>query len=55
MGRCWCEDPEDRPHFSELSSLMDHNLSLVSDYTELEMVLMEEPEAHGKRGGSGVS
>ena len=50
MSGCWCEDPEERPHFSELCTLMDQQLSMVSDYTELKMVLEEEPEVHGMGG-----
>ena len=46
MSGCWCEYPEERPHFSELCTLMDKHLSMVSDYTELKMVLVEEPEVH---------
>ena len=45
MAQCWCENPKYRPDFSELSSTMDQFLSLVSDYTELEMVLSED--VHG--------
>ena len=44
MSQCWCENPKDRPDFSELSSIMDQSLSLVSNYTELEMVLYEDVE-----------
>ena len=47
MSGCWCKDPKERPHFSELCSLMDQHLSMVSDYTELNMELVEEPEVHG--------
>ena len=50
MARCWCDDPEERPGFSELCSIMDLQLSLVSDYTELRMVLVQEqPDIHGMR------
>ena len=42
MARCWYVDPEERPNFSELCSIMDQFLSLVSDYTELKMVLVED-------------
>ena len=47
MSGCWCEDPKERPHFNELCFLMDQHLSLVSDYTELKMILVEEPGVHG--------
>ena len=44
MSQCWCENTINRPKFSELSSIMDQSLSLVSDYTELGMVLYEDDE-----------
>ena len=44
MSQCWCENAINRPKFNELSSLMDKSLSLVSDYTELGMVLYEDDE-----------
>ena len=44
MSKCWLENPEDRPDFSELCSIMDQFLSLISDYAELNIVLVEEKE-----------
>ena len=40
MARCWCEDPEERPDFSELCSIMESFLGSISDYTEWKMVLL---------------
>ena len=53
MTQCWYADAEERPHFSELCSIMDQLLSQIADYTELIMVLTNEqvedqPEKHGK-------
>ena len=45
MARCWYADPQDRPGFSELCSIMEQFLSLVSDYTELKMVLLEDNDS----------
>ncbi len=39
MQRCWLEDSEERPSFTDLSSIMDAMLSSVSDYAELNMKL----------------
>ncbi|XP_064389992.1 hepatocyte growth factor receptor-like isoform X4 [Halichondria panicea] len=39
MQRCWLEDSEERPSFTDLSSKMDAMLSSVSDTTELNMEL----------------
>ncbi len=39
MQRCWLEDCEERPSFTDLSSIMDAMLSSVSDYAELNMKL----------------
>ncbi|XP_064389990.1 uncharacterized protein LOC135337903 isoform X2 [Halichondria panicea] len=39
MQRCWLEDYEERPSFTDLSSIMDAMLSSVSDYAELNMEL----------------
>ena len=48
MSKCWLENPKDRPDFNELCSIMDHSLSLISDYVELNMVLVEHKEEdHG--------
>ena len=50
MVRCWCGNPEERPGFSELCSILDQQLSLVSDYSELKMALPEEQlDVHGMR------
>ena len=42
MSRCWNETPEDRPGFSELHSIMDNFLSLVSGYTLLRMAVVQD-------------
>ena len=56
MARCWCDNPEERPGFSELCSIIDLQLSLVSDYTELRMVLVQEqPDVHGMRVAGCIS
>ncbi len=39
MQRCWLADSEERPSFTDLSSIMDAMLSSVSDYAELNMKL----------------
>ena len=40
MRRCWEKDPNERPTFAELTSIiMDRLLMSISDYTELSMVL----------------
>ena len=39
MRRCWRADPAQRPTFSELASILDRFLQLVTDYTELTMTL----------------
>ena len=39
MAQCWNEDPEKRPTFSELNSITEQFLNLISDYTELSMAL----------------
>ena len=41
MARCWYVDPEERPCFNDLCSMMEQFLSLISDYTELKMVLVD--------------
>ncbi len=40
MQQCWREDPEERPIFSQLSSIVDKLLTSIAGYTELSMVLM---------------
>ena len=40
MRKCWREDPEERPTFSQLSSIMERLLTSISGYTELGMVLL---------------
>ena len=39
MRRCWRADPAQRPTFSELASILERFLQLVTDYTELTMTL----------------
>ncbi len=40
MSQCWREDPEERPTFSQLSSIVERLLTSISGYTELGMVLL---------------
>ena len=50
MRRCWRADPAQRPTFSELASILDRFLQLVTDYTELTMTLPAseaDPEYEG--------
>ena len=44
MARCWYADPEERPDFSELCTIMEQFLSLVADYTEPKIELIEAVE-----------
>ena len=39
MRKCWRIDPDERPVFTELSSIVERLLSSISDYIELNMVL----------------
>ena len=39
MRKCWRADPAQRPTFSELASILDRFLQLVTDYAELTMAL----------------
>ncbi|XP_064398654.1 hepatocyte growth factor receptor-like isoform X2 [Halichondria panicea] len=40
MRQCWREDPEERPTFSQLSSIVERLLTSIAGYTELCMVLL---------------
>ena len=40
MRQCWREDPEERPTFSQLSSIVERLLTSIAGYTELGMVLL---------------
>ena len=40
MSQCWREDPEERPTFSQLSSIVERLLISIAGYTELGMVLL---------------
>ena len=40
MRKCWREDPEERPTFSQLSSIVERLLTSIAGYTELSMVLL---------------
>ncbi len=51
MRKCWREDPEERPIFSQLSSIVDKLLTSISGYTELSMVpqdIIQETEQLSK-------
>ena len=39
IRKCWREDPEERPAFSELVSMVGRLLTSVAGYTELTMEL----------------
>ena len=39
MLKCWKDNPDDRPTFTELASLVERLLTFAADYTELKMVL----------------
>ncbi len=41
MRKCWREDPEERPTFSQLSSIVERLLTSIAGYTELGMVLVD--------------
>ena len=47
MQKCWLNNPDDRPTFSELALTMEDMLTEVSDYLELKMDLKEDPENPG--------
>ena len=51
MRKCWREDPEERPTFLQLSSIVERLLTAIAGYTELGMVLVDtsqEEEEHSK-------
>ncbi len=50
MRNCWREDPEERPTFSQLSSIVGRLLTSIAGYTELSMVLLNtgQEEEFGK-------
>ncbi|XP_064383417.1 uncharacterized protein LOC135332039 isoform X3 [Halichondria panicea] len=41
MRKCWREDPEERPTFLQLSSIVERLLIAIAGYTELGMVLVD--------------
>ncbi len=41
MRKCWKVDPEERPTFSQLSSIVERLLTGIAGYTELGMVLVD--------------
>ena len=47
MQKCWLNNPDDRPTFSELALTKEDMLTEVSDYLELKMDLKEDPENPG--------
>ena len=48
MRKCWLNNPDDRPTFSELVSIMGSMLTAVSDYTEVDMNLANTEQKQGK-------
>ena len=50
MSKCWCMDPNKRPTFSELISMMSQNLASLAGYldvctfTQLEARAREDPD-----------
>ncbi len=41
MRKCWREDPEERPTFSQLSAIVERLLTSIAGYTDLSMVLQD--------------
>ena len=50
MRKCWRADPAERPTFSELASILDRFLQLVTDYAELTMTLPASEDNPGYEG-----
>ena len=55
MQRCWLDDPQARPAFSELVSTLSRMLESIADYTEVCMRLPEPQEIPAERNpGYGI-
>ena len=50
MRRCWRAHPAERPTFSELASILNRFLQLVTDYAELTMTLPASEDNPGYEG-----
>ena len=49
MQRCWLDDPDARPAFSELVSTLSRMLESIADYTEVCMRLPEPEKIPAER------